>query len=381
MAESLSSRMARVIFQDYIECGMAGVGQALPSIRELKLLYGASVTTIAHALGQLEILGYVQKIQGKGCYVKIDLRNESPKIQHRTIGFTCPSIRTSEPMAHLQEGIQRCASKFECRVYQGGFTGTCEQEREQVLRMIDHGCDAIILNPCPRFYDQLENDYLVNELQDFPIILVDMALPEHNRIQILFDNRTLGYQMTEMLLQEGHYNIAFAHPLFKGREVIHRSISDRRRGYLKALRKVNIIPRPEDNWVIHASGPPLDELGNPVPEVFDLVDRIKEQSNRATAVIAYSDALAVGIMMAANTRDIKIPEELRVVGFDNLTSGRQVRPAFPTSNPDFTYAGEMAVELAIRWLDGEVSPPMTYVLPVPILRRTSEVVGVATLMS
>ncbi len=380
MAESLSSRMARVIFQDYIECGMVGAGQALPSIRELKQLYGASVTTIAHALGQLEIMGYVQKIQGKGCYVKVDLRNDMPKSQHRTIGFICPSVITSEPMAHLQEGIQRRASKLDCRVYQGTFTGTCEQEREQVMRMIDDGCDAIILNPCPRFYDQVEDDYLINELQDFPIVLVDMALPEHKRIQILFDNRTLGYQMTDMLLQEGHYNIAFAHPLFKGREVIHRSISDRRRGYLNALRKVNIIPRPIDNWTIHVSGPPLDELGNPVPEVFDLVEKIKVQADRATAVIAYSDVLAVGIMMAANTHDIKIPEELRVVGFDNLTPGQLARPAFPTSNPDFTYAGEMAVELVNRWLDGEIFPPMTYMLPVPILRRTSEVMGVATLL-
>lgn len=370
MAESLSSRMARVIFQDYIECGMLGPGDALPSIRELKQMYGASVTTLAHALGQLEAKGYIQKFAGRGSFVTIDLNESAPESTSRVLGFVATSPATSELMGQLYEGVQQGAKIHGCRLYSSGFNPTYEAEKEQVERLIADGCDAIILNPITRFYDQIEEDYLIHADLNVPIVLVDLALPEHKRVQVLFDNRTLGYDMTRMLLAAGHHNIAFAHPLFSNREVIHRSIAERRRGYLVALKECGRIPRPEDNWSMYSTGPPaLDVLGNPTPVVFELLERVWAQPEPATAVLAYTDILATAMILAAQELGIKIPEGLRVVGFDNMAQGQLIRPPYPTSNPDFAYAGKMAVELALRWLAGELESPLTYMIPVPILRR------------
>ena len=371
MAESLSNRMARVIFQDFIECGVLKPGDALPSIRELKQVYGTSVTTLAHALGQLQARGYIQKFPGKGSFVTINLSEASHPLKTRTIGFVCPSLGASELMGDLYEGAQQAADRCGATIYASSFTGRYEQEKELVARMIADGCDALILNPVPRFYDQLEEDYLINEYLDFPIVLVDLALTDHKRVQVVFDNRTLGFQMTRLLLDEGHRHIAFAHPLFRSREVIHRSISDRRRGYLSALKQEQTLPRPEDNWCIYANGPALDELGNPKPEVYALLDEVRSQENPATAVLAYTDNLAVGLILAAIELGMKIPEDLRVVGFDNLAQGQLIRPPYPTSNPDFAFAGSMAVELANLWLDQEIESPMTYMIPVPIVRCTT----------
>ncbi len=66
---------------------------------------------------------------------------------------------------------------------------------------------------------------------------------------------------------------------------------------------------------------------------------------------------------------LRVPDDLRVVGFDNLAVSRSFTPAFPTSNPDFVSAGRIAADALVRMIDGEPHEHWRYVLPVPLLRR------------
>jgi len=75
------------------------------------------------------------------------------------------------------------------------------------------------------------------------------------------------------------------------------------------------------------------------------------------------------IIRALQKMGVSVPEQVRVVGFDDLETSRFFQPAFPTSQPDFARLGEIAVEVLDEWLNRRQSTPRTYILSVPVLWR------------
>jgi len=377
MAKStLATRLARVIRRAYVDSGMLRRGDPLPSIRELQALYGGSVTTLAHALGQLEAQGIIEKRQGRGCFLKQDALDTPRSGPVRTLGVVIPQPVRHELMARLYDGIASGAERAGMRLMMatrppGAAPDGMRVERQGVAQMVDAGCDAIVVAPAPRFHAELDDDYLAREFREVPIVLVDLALPEHARSHVIFDNRAAGRDMTHLLLDAGHEHVAFTHYRRDGREVVWRSIADRQQGYLGALRERGLAPRPEDYWLIDQRESWLDEYGNPRHHVLDFLQERLNQPNHATAVVTCSDELAIAFIQGAHALGIRVPDDLDVTGFDNMSQGQVIRPSFPTTNPDFTLAGEKAVDLAVLTMNGELAQPASYILPLPVIARRS----------
>jgi DNA-binding LacI/PurR family transcriptional regulator len=139
-------------------------------------------------------------------------------------------------------------------------------------------------------------------------------------------------------------------------------VRERNRGYLDALRFARKSCRPEDRWSV-------PDLGLLSEEVRTWLTAWRAQPERPTALIAVEDRVAIQIIQQAQELGIRVPEELCVTGFDNLAVGRSFSPPFPTTEPDFRRAGEIATRLAIQQMRGERMEPSIYMLPVPIRRR------------
>src|SRR5262249_13704706 len=132
--------------------------------------------------------------------------------------------------------------------------------------------------------------------------------------------------------------------------------------YLDALRFARRPCRAEDRWGV--SG-----LGIPPEAIRVWLTAWRAQPERPTALIALEDRVAIQIVQQAQELGIRVPEELCITGFDNLAVGRSFSPPFPTTEPDFRRAGEIATRLAIQQMRGERMEPCIYMLPVPIRRR------------
>jgi DNA-binding LacI/PurR family transcriptional regulator len=379
MSPSLSSTLAARILADCIQNGQVRPGDRLPTVRDLQQRYGASKATIAHSLGILEAQGWVVKRHGKGCYV----RNPSaarPERGARTLGLVMPNaaqaglaeqriISPAEMMMHIYQGVERACRANGFHVLMAASNWDYESEHSEVRRMMEAGCEGVVLYPVVRMHMQLHDDYLRTDFQGFPVVLIDIAYPEQERAQVIFDNQRAGYEMTRRLIDEGHKRIVFMEARAKNGPLFHRSNHDRLQGYLAAMRNAGLTPRPEDRWEV--SWP----ITNPQLEVRQHLTIWKQQADRATAVVAYEDGYAIFITMIAAELGIRIPEQLRVVGFDNLGAAQSVRPSIPTTSPDFSLAGEMAAELVFRHVRGEIRTPLTYMLPVPILWRREAVLA------
>jgi DNA-binding LacI/PurR family transcriptional regulator len=214
--------------------------------------------------------------------------------------------------------------------------------------------------PVTRRKQELNNDYLNREFKDVPIVLFDIAYPEQKRSQVVFDNYRAAFQMTEFLINEGHRRIAFMDLACAEGEYLQRSTRDRYEGYLDALSAWKLTARPDDRWII--------DVRERMDLAFDgFMDQHMMGSDRPTALIAIEDTAALYAIHAATERGLRVPNDLRVVGFDNLRACRAVRPPFPTSDPSFRLAGEVAVDLVVREIRGQVKPPVVYMLPVPLL--------------
>lgn len=363
MRRSLSNVVADAILSDFVRSGSLQPGDRLPPVRELERRYDASRATIVHALSLLEQQGWIEKRHGSGCYVKQPERSATTPPQN-LIGFVARNTNT-EVILRVYAGIERVARVHHLHVLVASSDDSYDFEHEQIARLIRAGCNAIILFPVTRTERQLREDYLKKEFLDFPIVLVDIAYPEQKRPQVVFDNYLLGYEMTEMLLHEGHRRIAFMDIEAGEEQFMHYSTRERYRGYLDALHHAGVPVYSEDHWVIRGRLPGEDMF----EEVVPFLQEWKRSEERPTGVIAIEDFCAMRTIEAARSLGIGVPEQLTVVGFDNLTIARSFHPPFPTSDPDFRRAGEIAARLAIRQVRGSLTEPVIYMLLVPIKRR------------
>lgn len=363
MRPSLPYRIALAIVSEYLETGYLQAGDRLPPVRELEQRYRVSRNTVLHALSLLEQQGYVVRKHGAGVFVRGASPSRTPAAP--LLGFVGPNIY-ADLMLRVYEGVEKVVRLHQMHVVMGSTSNDYHVERWQVGRMVELGCQAIVLFPCTRTESQLRQDYLKQEFTEVPIVLVDTAYPEQGRPQVVFDNYRAGYEMTQLLLQEGHRRIVFMDFARREDNWMHYSTRERYRGYVDALRMAGVTPDPSDHWVIWDKHFALDDLR---PDIELFLRQWLTTSHPPTAIIAIEDAIAMQIVVMAQDLGIRVPEQLSVVGFDDLPAARLFRPTFPTTAPDFQRAGELAAELALRLLRGERLPSLVYLLPAPVRRR------------
>lgn len=96
-----------------------------------------------------------------------------------------------------------------------------------------------------------------------------------------------------------------------------------------------------------------------------------DAGQRPTAVLAMSDAIAVGAMRAARERGLAVPSQLSVVGFDDVDLARFADPALTTIHQPIARKGEQAVELLLGILEGRVEPNQHQILATRLVVRAS----------
>jgi LacI family transcriptional regulator len=94
-------------------------------------------------------------------------------------------------------------------------------------------------------------------------------------------------------------------------------------------------------------------------------------AKRPTAIFASNDEMAAGVLTAAHSRGLAVPEELSVVGFDDAPLACQVWPALTTIRQPIPDMAARAAELLLQRLSGENADPLRHVLPSSLIFRQS----------
>jgi LacI family transcriptional regulator len=118
---------------------------------------------------------------------------------------------------------------------------------------------------------------------------------------------------------------------------------DRRRGYRAALASAGILPDPA---LEVESIPEVDPGRDAAASLLALPDP-------PTAIFAFNDDTAIGAIQAARERGLRVPEDLSVVGFDDVEHATIVTPALTTVRQPLAEMGRTAVSLLSRLLDSQ----------------------------
>ena len=190
-----------------------------------------------------------------------------------------------------------------------------------------------------------------------PIILTDSYLGDyHNMINIGLHDLEGGYLATKHLLEKGHRVIAFAGPPIRKGGVVDQRLQ----GYKKALAEFDVAFDESLVFEREFSTTKTTALGSMLAGRGDI-----------TAVFATADVMAAGIMAGVHQCGLKVPDDLSVIGFDDINWCRMTNPTLTSIHQDANLKGEIAAEFMMKLLEGHRIEERSVILPVSIAARES----------
>lgn len=190
-----------------------------------------------------------------------------------------------------------------------------------------------------------------------PIVLVDAYSDTETYDMVVSDNFQAAYNAVEFLLAQGHHHIG----LIGSEPDSYPSIRQRRNGYLRCL-KDHGIP---DTYI--ASFNPND----PSDDGYDEIVSVLQTNPQLTALFCVNDHVALTAMKAAFDLGRKIPEDLAVIGYDDIHQAATTIPSLSTMRVDTASMGWAAVNLLLMRLEQPDAARMTLVIHPTLVKRDS----------
>ena len=308
------------------------------NIQEVAKEAGVSPSTVSRALNGFpgisektreRIVEIARKLNYRPNYRGQILTTQSTK----NIGLLITDI-ANPFFPELVMGAEEYASKSGYTVLLGN-TSESEEKETNYLDFFSRGpVDGIIISA-----SRVSNEHIIMLAEEgLPIVVINRIL-EHPKISyVSTDMEKGGYLATMHLLRLGHSKIAF----INGPK--HSEVSQRRlEGYKKALKEAGI----DYNSDLISFNVPISESG------YKEAIKLLCTGEAPTAIFTYNDVMAFGVIKAAKELGIKIPEELSVVGFDDIFFSSFTDPPLTTIKQFKEELGRMAVELLFKLMGGE----------------------------
>lgn len=197
--------------------------------------------------------------------------------------------------------------------------------------------DGIIL-----IVPMLDREYLASlREQGFPYVVVDQVDTQFNSSVVDATNWQGAYDATKYLLDLGHRRIGF----IKGLEPI-RSSADRLAGYMAALADYDLAY--DETLIVEG-----DFF---TPGGYEAARQLIRRTPRPTAIFAANDLMALGAMQAIQELGLSIPNDISLVGFDDIPQASIVHPKLTTVRQPLEQMGRVAVRLLIEQIENAKNP-------------------------
>lgn len=331
-------------------------------IRDIARHLGLSVSTVSKALNgygsvsektRARILQAAQEFHYSPSRAARSLRNNrTEKIGLVLYTSTPLSSRSSE---YYFEIIRGAATAAEGRGYNLILYLTVGSQRERLIQLCrSREVDCLILMVGTGTVSEPVEVLLAEEL---PFIVLNKHPQLPGASYIVSEHEAGAFQAVEHLIGLGHRRIAYL-----GRDDDLETSGDRYAGYRRALEAHGIAP--DETLVALASSQPQG--------AYHAMEGLLELADRPTAVFAYSDAWAIGALRAINDSGLSVPDDLSLVGFDDLRAASLTHPPLTTVRQQLAELGRRAIEaLLIQVEQGDDPSPVDQAVPVELVVRQS----------
>lgn len=206
------------------------------------------------------------------------------------------------------------------------------------------------------FYEELKR-------VDIPIVLLDSYIHDNYFKKIGIDDEKGGRMAVEHLIECGHTQIALVTGVIRKDGVVEKRFT----GYKQALKNAGLFYNPDHVF----EGSVTYEYG------VETGRRIAREQPHITAVFATSDMVALGVIKGLHDAGKRVPDDLSVVGFDDISFAKMFMPPLTTVGQDITGRGVFAAQLLVNAIEGNLDETRSeFILPIELIQRESvKVIG------
>jgi LacI family transcriptional regulator len=309
------------------------------TMAQIAMEAGVSTTTVSKVLNQLPGVGAqtrarIQQVIERHDYVQNHAARHLRKGQSGLLDLVIMRLEGGYDLAIMQ-GVQDALEESGHRLVIFATKEDEATERLWLRRLLDQSTDGVLL------LLPYERIGIANALMALNIPFI--AIGDRNEPTTAFPTigSTIwlgGYTATEYLISLGHRRIG----IITG--PLHLTTSRARlAGYREALERAEIPIDPalicEGNYL----------LGDGVKQTYALL----EQPDPPTAIFAGNDAQAAGVYQALYHRNIRIPDAMSVIGFDDVMYTAQMSPPLTTIHQPLAEMGKMAANMLLRLIEGQ----------------------------
>jgi LacI family transcriptional regulator len=326
----------------------------MTTIRDVSKLAGVSVATISRLLNQS---GYVSKEAEIAVMAAIQKLNYKPNNIARSLaGKKTAAVALMVPDI-LNPFFPEIARAAEDAAAAHGYTlvlcntdNNPDKEKKYIETLINKQIDGIIISS----YTVLPEQIIALQDRSIPIVAIDKSFSDYPILSITAANRHGGEMAVEHLLSAGCRKIAH----ISGPTHVHAS-RERTLAYEQACR--------EWPWFM----PSLIGYGNfNVAGGYQAMKDIYKQHPDVDGVFAGNDLMAAGALKALIELGVKVPEQVKLIGFDGIRMD-MVYPEITTISQQIYSTGKTAMDYLIRLINNEPIERKNYELEVELLQKAT----------
>ncbi|AZR73766.1 hypothetical protein BBF96_10440 [Anoxybacter fermentans] len=267
------------------------------------------------------------------------------------LGLVIPDI-TDMFYADIIRGVENTANRFNYTLNLCTTHAEPQKEKDVVDSFTSGRVDGVILMTY-----HLNIDYIYElKKRGIPFVFIDCPIDDESIYSIIVDNEEGGYKATEYLIKLGHKEIAFIHG---SRDSWDNE--SRFKGYCRALKDYGL--KFQEEFIKHGE---FQKIGG-----YQVTKELLKLEKKPTAIFAANDQMALGALSAILEAGLKVPDDISIIGFDDIEAAALVDPPLTTISQPTAKMGQKAVELLMDLIRGEEPEPRKILLKTVLVERGS----------
>ena len=326
------------------------------SIKDVAKEAGVSIATVSRVINKVDVVNEETK---KKVQEAIDKLGYSPNIvaqslktqRSKSIGILVPDI-SSQVYPEIVRGAEDVAQMYDYSIILCNSDFDMEKEKKYIKVMKEKMVDGML------YMSSSLDPEILQYIRDLNMktILVETIEQEKILPSVTIDNRSAAHDAVKLLLDKGHKKVAYI-GIKKDRR---NAWAKRFDGYEDALKEAGI----ELNEDLTYYGDLKAQTG--YKGINSILDKTEVE-----AVFCGSDEIAMGVINALRDKDIKVPEDVSVMGFNDIYEASIFYPKISTVAQPLYDMGSVSMRILVKMLRNEPSDQDHYVLPYQIIERDS----------